>query len=110
MVEVPLTIGMVSRCVATSVLLTWVCTSLAWSVSTGAATPEHWRRQVHTDPKHSALLVNQAAVKPVAAVSKRQVRLELAPWHASWNNSIALCAVTRDEHVEDVTEWLQYYR
>ena len=38
----------------------------------------------------------------------------LPPLHApdspTWSNSIAICAIMRDENVTDVREWLQYYR
>jgi hypothetical protein len=34
----------------------------------------------------------------------------LAPWHPSWNNSIAICAVMRQENITDVVEWLLYYK
>jgi hypothetical protein len=33
-----------------------------------------------------------------------------APDSASWSNSIAICAVMKDEQTEDVHEWLQYYQ
>ena len=32
------------------------------------------------------------------------------PWNKKWENSIAICAVMRDENVTDVREWLQYHR
>ena len=39
---------------------------------------------------------------------------ELPPAHAPdgarWRNSVALCAVMRDENATDVREWLQYYQ
>lgn len=43
--------------------------------------------------------------KPLPALPK-----ERAPWHADWNNSIAVCAAMRDENATDVREWLLYYR
>jgi hypothetical protein len=33
-----------------------------------------------------------------------------APWHPSWKNSIAICAVMRQENITDVVEWLSYYK
>jgi hypothetical protein len=32
------------------------------------------------------------------------------PWHHSWNNSIAVCAIMRQENITDVVEWLSYYK
>jgi hypothetical protein len=53
-----------------------------------------------------------AMLRPVARAecSSSPAAEERAPWHADWNNSIALCAVMRDENVMDVAEWLTYYR
>jgi hypothetical protein len=33
-----------------------------------------------------------------------------APWHENWNNSIAICAIMRQENITDVVEWLSYYK
>ena len=33
-----------------------------------------------------------------------------APWEPAWGNSVAICAVMKQENVTDVREWLQYYR
>jgi hypothetical protein len=33
-----------------------------------------------------------------------------APWHESWDNSIAICAVMRNENITDVVEWVSYYK
>jgi hypothetical protein len=33
-----------------------------------------------------------------------------APDSDAWANSIAMCAVMKDEQLEDVQEWLSYYR
>jgi hypothetical protein len=41
------------------------------------------------------------------ANSQREVR---APWHPMWNNSIAICALMRQENITDVVEWLSYYK
>jgi hypothetical protein len=35
---------------------------------------------------------------------------EHAPWHANWRNSVAICAIMRQENITDVVEWLSYYR
>jgi hypothetical protein len=32
------------------------------------------------------------------------------PWHPNWSNSIAICAIMREEQIADVREWLLYYR
>ena len=34
----------------------------------------------------------------------------LSPDSPAWSNSLALCAVMKDENITDVREWLQYYR
>ena len=41
---------------------------------------------------------------------QRPVRQGPAPWDTGWNNTVGLCAIMAAEHVEDVREWLQYYR
>lgn len=33
-----------------------------------------------------------------------------APWHHSWENSIAVCVSVAGENITDVREWLLYYR
>lgn len=33
-----------------------------------------------------------------------------SPKSAHWTNSIALCAISKDEEVTDVIEWLLYYQ
>ena len=33
-----------------------------------------------------------------------------SPDSSEWSNSVALCAVMKDENIDDVTEWLAYYR
>jgi hypothetical protein len=35
--------------------------------------------------------------------------LNHSPESDEWSNSIAICAIMRDENVTDVTEWLKYY-
>lgn len=39
---------------------------------------------------------------------------EMSPEHAptspAWTNSVAICASMKDEHLEDVVEWLEYHR
>ena len=40
----------------------------------------------------------------------RGLPLSFGPWNIKWENSIAICAVLRDENVTDVREWLQYHR
>lgn len=32
------------------------------------------------------------------------------PFSQLWNNTIAICAIARKEHIEDIREWLQYHR
>ena len=59
----------------------------------------------------------QSSSKPLLAFGKvanlrqqRPVRQGPAPWDTGWNNTVGLCAIMAAEHVEDVREWLQYYR
>ena len=33
-----------------------------------------------------------------------------SPDGPNWRNSLAICAVMKDEQLEDVQEWLRYYR
>lgn len=33
-----------------------------------------------------------------------------SPESPDWSNSIAICAIMRDENATDVMEWLRYYR
>jgi hypothetical protein len=35
---------------------------------------------------------------------------EYSPESPTWNNSLAVCAIMRNENITDVREWLQYYR
>ena len=35
---------------------------------------------------------------------------EFAPSEPAWSNSVAVCAVMKDEAVADIIEWLGYYR
>ena len=34
----------------------------------------------------------------------------LNPYKAEWDNSVAICAIMRQERTEDLREWLQYHR
>ena len=33
-----------------------------------------------------------------------------SPFSLDWDNTIAICAIMRQERVEDIREWLQYHR
>lgn len=39
-----------------------------------------------------------------------QLPISRSPTHKSWNNSVAICAVTKLDHTTDVREWVQYHR
>lgn len=57
-------------------------------------------------PQHGDL----AVFKPVEATREQPLIHRDAPWHESWDNSIAMCAIMRDEALQDVREWLAYYK
>jgi hypothetical protein len=57
-------------------------------------------------------LANQegkSVAKPIQGTSKKPDE-ERSPWHANWDNSIAICAIMRQENITDVVEWLSYYQ
>jgi hypothetical protein len=64
---------------------------------TAAEKPPCWSPRASTKGRTQAL----------DSSSQREVR---APWHPKWNNSIAICAVMRQENITDVVEWLSYYK
>jgi hypothetical protein len=62
------------------------------------------------------LKINENSEEKVA-IKRMQQRRDLpplpdssAPWNSQWSNSIAICAIMRDENITDVQEWLEYYK
>ena len=33
-----------------------------------------------------------------------------SPGSNEWSNSVAICAIMKDENIDDLVEWLAYYR
>lgn len=49
--------------------------------------------------------------KPQASVSRASSASHLTdPGSVEWPNTVALCAMMKTEHTEDVVEWLDYHR
>ena len=103
-------IGVLHEIRASLLLVLLVGTSLVWPLGVGNAKPAQARRQMLDGVVQTQTSRVTAPAGTLLDLSGVPLRSVLAPWHMSWNNTIALCAIIRDEHMEDVTEWLQYYR
>ena len=52
----------------------------------------------------------RAVLAIATAVQFSHVHAAPTPFTTAWDNSIAICAIMRNEHTDDVREWLQYHR
>lgn len=62
--------------------------------------------QVAAPESKAAAPIQEAALQPEVAAQQWIT----APWETAWVNSIAFCMIIKNEHAEDVREFLQYHR
>lgn len=53
----------------------------------------------------------RADLEPITSTSPPDM-LERAvrPWDSEWTNTVAVCAIMKDEHPEDIRQWLRYHQ
>lgn len=70
--------------------------------------------------KHTSPLLNYSGKPPASkhhepkendgTTATRKPQREVSPKSQGWDNSIAVCAIMKQEQVSDVREWLMYHK
>ena len=64
--------------------------------------------RVRGNEPHGRLLASRNAEQRVRAAVRNSARTN--PFSSTWENSVLTCAIIKDEHSDDLREWLQYHR
>ena len=57
-----------------------------------------------------ACLLSSSCAWPALREQGNTEKNATSPFSLDWDNSVAICAIMRQENVEDLREWLQYHR